>query len=131
MSSTKDSFYVCLNILILHFVLFIYFSGAQVAIVQSECLFGELSRFTLDHCETLQSCMRRVKEDQRKVWQSILTQATQNIPEHDSPSSTSYQFRSPQSHMNSEVMGKLPPILVQEYVTCVNYKIFFKFIFLI
>ncbi|RWS01689.1 serine/threonine-protein kinase TBK1-like protein [Dinothrombium tinctorium] len=44
-----------------------WYTGAQVAIVQAECLFKELIIFMND-CEELQSCFAKVKEEQKNIW---------------------------------------------------------------
>ncbi|RWS30647.1 serine/threonine-protein kinase TBK1-like protein [Leptotrombidium deliense] len=49
-----------------------WYTDAQVALVQSECLFNELIIF-MNHCEELQSCFSKVKEEQKRVWKKWLT----------------------------------------------------------
>jgi len=81
-----------------------------VAFVQSECLLKELSTFIADS-EVLQNSIKKVKEDHRKVWQIILTQANQTH-EVETPS---FQTRNNQNmNFDGDILSKLPPIVAQE-----------------
>lgn len=49
-----------------------WYTGAQVAIVQSDCLFKELAIFMND-CDQLQQCLNLVKEEEKRSWASLVS----------------------------------------------------------
>lgn len=64
-----------------------WYTGAQVALKQSECLFKEFSIFT-NNCEELQQCLNKVRDDQKCLWQITFKKIEPKMKESVVSSST-------------------------------------------
>lgn len=104
-----------------------WYTGAQVAIVQSDCLFKELAIFMND-CDQLQQCLNLVREQERRSWATLLdgnvASATNGVAARDkiAPSVTASTISQivadkpsfTDSVLTSDVIRSLPPQLANE-----------------
>lgn len=88
-----------------------WYTGAQVSMVQSECLFKELSIF-MSECEQLQQQLNQVKEAHRQLWQRIFKynkhkKDTDLSPIHRTMITNLSPVTSPTGRQNSPINGRL------------------------
>ncbi|XP_054168825.1 serine/threonine-protein kinase TBK1-like [Oppia nitens] len=117
-----------------------WYSGAQVAIVQSECLLNVITGSFMTDLNNLNEMIDQIKEDQRQVWQTIIKRLQSIAPKTTTSADPTHQLLDlpltannqpivynnlvveQQQQQQSEVQSnessssnqKLPPILAQE-----------------
>jgi hypothetical protein len=96
-----------------------WYTGAQVAIVQSECLFKELAIFMND-CDELQQSLNQMKEDQKRLWSALLAKTSVSTTPASTPSTPGGLNNGVSNELNANDMtnanfgSSLPPNLIQE-----------------
>ncbi|KAI1285307.1 Serine/threonine-protein kinase TBK1 [Halotydeus destructor] len=91
-----------------------WYTGAQVAIVQSDCLFKELAIFMSD-CDQLQQCLNQVKEDEKRSWTVLLnSNVTTQVPVPDRRLQEPNVDKPAIDRLLQKEMNVLPPNLVRE-----------------